>query len=134
MHTLVHTFVPPPIHSGGLRYHGMAPLFSALTDGGVISRRSYHQTETFEAAVTFARVEGMLCAPETSHCIKAGIDEALKCKETGEEKCIVITYSGHGFFDLASYEKYLAGDLSDYEHPDSEIRKSLDSVPRTGNQ
>lgn len=134
MYTLGHKFVPPPIHSGGLRYHGMAPLFSALTDSGVIARRSYHQNEVFEAAVAFARVEGMLCAPETSHCIKAGMDEALKCRETGEEKCIVITYSGHGFFDLASYEKYLAGELTDFEHPDEEMKKSLESIPETGNK
>ncbi len=134
MYTLGHKFVPPPIHSGGLRYHGMAPLVSSLAESGVFTRRSYHQKEAFEAAFTFARTEGMLCAPETSHCIKAAVDEAEKCRQTGEEKCIVITYSGHGFFDLSAYENFMEGSLSDYEHPDEELKKSLSSIPRTGNE
>jgi len=129
MHTLGHTFVPPPIHSGGLRYHGDAPLMSLLVNKEVIEARAFHQNEVFKAAITFARSEGSLCAPETSHCIKAAIDEALKCKETGEEKCIVIMYSGHGFFDLASYEKYLDGKLTDYAYPEEKIKEALSELP-----
>jgi tryptophan synthase beta chain len=129
MYTLGHRFIPAPIHAGGLRYHGNAPLLCLLVNKGVIESRAFHQNEVFEAAITFARTEGSLCAPETSHCIKAAIDEALKCKETGEEKCIVIAYSGHGFFDLASYEKYLDGELTDYEHPDEKIKEALKDVP-----
>jgi len=112
MYTLGHNFVPPPIHACGLRYHGDAPLLCLLVNKGIIEARAYHQNEVFEAAITFARTEGSLTAPETAHCIKAGIDEALKCKQTGEEKCIVIAYSGHGFFDLAAYEKYLNNELA----------------------
>jgi tryptophan synthase beta chain len=129
MYTLGHRFIPAPIHAGGLRYHGNAPLLCLLVNKEVIEARAYHQREVFEAAITFARTEGSLCAPETSHCIKAAIDEALKCKETGEEKCIVIAYSGHGFFDLSSYEKYLDGELIDYEHPDEKIKEALKDVP-----
>lgn len=129
MYTLGHDFVPPPIHSGGLRYHGDAPLMCLLVNQGVIEARAFHQNDVFEAAVTFARTEGILCAPETAHCVKAGIDEALKCKKTGEEKCIVIAYSGHGFFDLAAYEEYLDGKLEDYEYPAEEIQKALKNLP-----
>ena len=129
MYTLGHDFVPPPIHAGGLRYHGDAPLVCLLVNQGVIKARAYHQNEVFEAALTFARTEGSLCAPETAHCIKSAIDEALKCKETGEEKCIVIAYSGHGFFDLAAYEQYLAQGLEDYEYPEEKIREALEDIP-----
>ncbi len=129
MYTLGHSFVPPPIHAGGLRYHGDAPLMCLLVNQGVIEARAFHQNPTFEAAVTFARTEGFLPAPETAHCILATIDEALKCKETGEEKCIVIAYSGHGFFDLAAYERYLAEDLEDYEYPQEMIEEALKAVP-----
>lgn len=132
MYTLGHDFVPPPIHAGGLRYHGDAPLMCLLVNQGVIEARAYHQNEVFEAAITFARTEGSLCAPETAHCIKAAIDEALKCKETGEEKCIVICYSGHGFFDLGAYEVYLDGELEDYEYPEEMIKKALEDVPDIG--
>jgi len=129
MFTLGHTFVPEPIHAGGLRYHGDAPLVCLLVDRGVIEARAYHQLPTFEAALTFARSEGFLPAPETAHCVRAGIDEALKCKDTGEEKCILIAYSGHGFFDLAAYEKYLSGLLEDYEYPREKIEAALKDLP-----
>ncbi len=129
MYTLGHSFVPPPIHAGGLRYHGDAPLMCLLVNQGVIEARAFHQNPTFEAAVTFARTEGFLPAPETAHCILATIDEALKCKETGEEKCIVIAYSGHGFFDLGAYEQYLGNQLEDYEYPQEMIEEALKAVP-----
>lgn len=129
MHTLGHNFIPPPIHAGGLRYHGDAPLLCLLVNEGVINARAYNQTDVFKAAITFARTEGSLCAPETSHAIQGGIEEALKCKETGEEKCIVIAYSGHGFFDLAAYERYLTNSLEDYPLPEELIQKALDELP-----
>ncbi|MFQ5810796.1 MAG: TrpB-like pyridoxal phosphate-dependent enzyme, partial [Armatimonadota bacterium] len=129
MHTLGHSFVPAPIHAGGLRYHGDAPLLSLLVSQDVIEARAYPQNPTFEAAVTFARTEGFLPAPETAHCVRGAIDEALKCKETGEEKCIVIAYSGHGFFDLGAYEQYLAKQLDDYEYPQEMIDEALKAVP-----
>ncbi|EDP75066.1 TrpB-like pyridoxal phosphate-dependent enzyme [Hydrogenivirga sp. 128-5-R1-1] len=113
MHTLGHDFVPPPIHAGGLRYHGDAPLVCKLYDLGYIEAVAYKQTEVFEAALTFARTEGIVPAPESSHAIKAAIDEALKCKETGEEKVILFNLSGHGYFDLSAYDKYLRGELED---------------------
>ncbi len=129
MHTLGHTFVPPPIHAGGLRYHGDAPLVSLLVAQKVIEPRAFHQNEVFEAAITWARSEGHVPAPETAHAIKATVDEALKCKETGEEKCIVIAYSGHGHFDMAAYEAYLTGELEDYELPQEQIDEAMKSVP-----
>lgn len=132
MHTLGHKFVPPGIHAGGLRYHGMAPLVSLLVDQGVVEPRAYHQNAIFEAAVLFARTEGTVPAPETAHAIKAVVDEALKCKETGEEKCIVFMFSGHGHFDLASYNAYLAGELVDYDLPEAQIQAALKDVPVVG--
>jgi tryptophan synthase beta chain len=129
MYTLGHTFVPAPIHAGGLRYHGDAPQLCLLVNQKVIEARAYHQLTTFEAALTFTRIEGFLPAPETAHCIRAGIDEALKCKDTGEEKCILIGYSGHGFFDLGAYERYLADDLVDYEYPQEKIEAALKDLP-----
>jgi len=129
MYTLGHTFVPPGIHAGGLRYHGDAPILCLLVKKGIVEARAYHQNPAFEAAVLFAKTEGILPAPETAHCIRAAIDEALKCKETKEEKCIVIAFSGHGFFDLAAYEKYLAGELEDYEYPKEKIEEALKEVP-----
>ena len=129
MYTLGHTFVPPGIHAGGLRYHGDAPLLCLLVNKGIIEARAYHQNPVFEAAVLFAKTEGILPAPETAHCVKAGIDEALKCKETKEEKCIVIAFSGHGFFDLAAYDAYLSGKLENYEYPQAKIEEALKEVP-----
>jgi tryptophan synthase beta chain len=129
MLTLGHKFVPPPIHAGGLRYHGDAPQMCLLVSQGAIEARAFHQNEVFEAAVAFARTEGSLPAPETAHAVRAAIDEALKCKETGEEKCIVIAYSGHGFFDLAAYEAYLTGELVDYELPQEKIDAAIADLP-----
>jgi tryptophan synthase beta chain len=129
MHTLGHSFVPPPIHAGGLRYHGDAPLLSLLVSQKVIEPRAYHQNVVFEGAMTWAQSQGQLCAPETAHALRAAIDEALKCKETGEEKCILIGYSGHGFFDLSSYEKFFEKQLEDYEYPQEKIDEALKSVP-----
>ncbi|MFC1552972.1 TrpB-like pyridoxal phosphate-dependent enzyme, partial [Candidatus Latescibacterota bacterium] len=114
MYTLGHDFIPAGIHAGGLRYHGDSPLLSKLVNENEIEAVAYHQNECYEAAVTFARTEGLLAAPETSHAIRGAIVEALKCKETGEAKTIVFNYSGHGHFDLAGYDKYLAGELTDY--------------------
>ena len=129
MFTLGHTFVPEPIHAGGLRYHGDAPQLSLLVSQKVIEARAVHQIPTFEAAVTFARAEGHLPAPETAHAIRVAIDEALKCKATGEAKCILIGYSGHGHFDMGAYERYLSGQLEDYEYPKEKIEAALKDIP-----
>ncbi|NOX61595.1 MAG: TrpB-like pyridoxal phosphate-dependent enzyme [Chloroflexi bacterium] len=130
MYTLGHSFIPAPIHAGGLRYHGMAPLVCHLYDLGLIEAVAVHQIPTFEAAVTFARSEGVIPAPETAHAIRVAIDEALKCKETGEEKVIVFNVSGHGHFDMAAYEAYFSGQLEDYEYSEEEIQKALASLPQ----
>ncbi len=130
MYTLGHEFVPPPIHAGGLRYHGDAPLLCKLVKEGVIDAAAYHQTEVFKAAVTFARAEGFVIAPETAHCVKAAIDEALKCKETGEEKTIFFANSGHGHFDLGAYDAYFSGKLIDYEYPAELAKQALKKVPK----
>ncbi|MCD6385988.1 TrpB-like pyridoxal phosphate-dependent enzyme [Candidatus Sumerlaeota bacterium] len=116
MHSLGHNFIPPGIHAGGLRYHGMAPIVSLLCDEGIVEPRAYHQIEVFESAVTFARTEGLVCAPETAHAIKAVFDEALRCKKEGKEEVIAFNYSGHGFFDLAAYDAYFSGKLQDYDY------------------
>jgi tryptophan synthase beta chain len=129
MFTLGHTFVPEPIHAGGLRYHGDAPQLCLLVSQKVIQARAVHQIPTFEAAVTFARAEGHLPAPETAHAIRVAIDEALKCKATGEAKCILIGYSGHGHFDMGAYERYLSGQLEDYEYPKEKIEAALKDIP-----
>ena len=113
MYTLGHDFVPPPIHAGGLRYHGDAPIVCKLYDLGYISAVAYRQTEVFEAAVTFARTEGIVPAPESAHAVKRAIDEAIKCRETGEEKVILFNLSGHGYFDLNAYDRFLQGKLED---------------------
>ena len=112
MYTLGHAFVPPAIHAGGLRYHGDSPIISNLYDDGLISAEAYHQVEIFDAAVTFARSEGIVPAPESAHAIKSAIEQALKCKRSGEEKTILFGLSGHGHFDMASYDKYFSKDLS----------------------
>lgn len=129
MHTLGSAFVPAGIHAGGLRYHGMAPLVSALYDQGTIEAVAVKQRPAFEAAVRFARTEGILPAPEPSHAIRVTIDEALAAKEAGEPRTILFNLCGHGHFDLAAYEKYLAGDLPDYEHPQTEIEAALAGLP-----
>jgi len=112
MYTLGSEFIPPAIHAGGLRYHGVSPIISKLVSDGIMEATSYHQVEVFDAAVAFARSEGIAPAPESAHAIKSAIDEALKCKETGEEKTILFNLSGHGHFDMASYDKYFSGELS----------------------
>lgn len=116
MHTLGHEFIPPAIHAGGLRYHGMAPIISLLYDAGLIEAQAYHQNAVFEAAVLFARTEGFVVAPETAHAVKAVIEEAKKCVATGEEKVILFNCSGHGFLDLGAYDQYLSERLPDVNH------------------
>ncbi len=116
MHTLGHDFIPPAIHAGGLRYHGMAPVISLLYDAGLLEAQAYHQNEVFEAAVLFARTEGFVVAPETAHAVKAVIEEAKRCAATGEEKVILFNCSGHGFLDLGAYDQYLSGKLLDVNH------------------
>lgn len=130
MYTLGHDFIPPSIHAGGLRYHGDSPIVSRLVHDGVMRAVSYHQSEVFDAAQTFARSEGFIVAPETSHAVKAAIDEALKCRKSGEEKTILFNASGHGDFDMSAYDAYYAGNLSDYEYPDSLIREALSRLPK----
>jgi tryptophan synthase beta chain len=132
MFTLGHRFIPAPIHAGGLRYHGMAPLICALYDHKLIDAVAVQQVPTFAAAVNFARAEGILPAPEAAHAIRVAMDEALKCKETGEAKTVLFNLSGHGHFDLTSYERYLAGELVNYELPQSEIDRALRELPQVG--
>ncbi len=130
MYTLGHTFMPPPVHAGGLRYHGMAPIVCHLYKLGLIEARAEHQLATFAAGVTFARSEGIISAPETNHAIKVVIDEALKCKESGEKKTILLCHSGHGHFDMGAYESYLSGKLADYEYPEEKVKEALASLPK----
>ena len=130
MYTLGHGFIPPPIHAGGLRYHGMAPIICALHNHKLLEAVALHQNEVFEAAISFARAEGFVVAPETAHAVKTTMDEALKCKESGEAKVIVFNNSGHGHFDLASYERYLSGGLKDYSYPEEKIQEALESLPK----
>ncbi len=129
MYTLGSSFIPSANHAGGLRYHGMSSVVSELYDQGYLTARSVEQTEVFKAAEEFARVEGILPAPESSHAIKVAIDEALKCKETGEEKNIVFGLTGTGYFDMVAYNKYNDGVMGDYIPTDEEIKKSLDKLP-----
>ena len=129
MHTLGHGFVPPSIHAGGLRYHGDSPIVSALVEQGIMEARAYGQVGCFEAAMLFARTEGIVPAPETSHAIKAAVDEAIAAREEGKERVILFNLSGHGFFDMASYDAYLAGKLVDHELPQSSIDKALVELP-----
>ncbi len=128
MHTLGHGFIPPPIHAGGLRYHGMAPLVSGAIKDGLATPRALHQLECYEAAVTFARTEGIIVAPETSHAVAAAIQEAKKAKEEGKEKVILFNLSGHGLMDLSGYEKYFAGELHDYALPDEDLEKYVSEI------
>ncbi|HVA86067.1 MAG TPA: TrpB-like pyridoxal phosphate-dependent enzyme [Candidatus Saccharimonadales bacterium] len=129
MHTLGHDFIPEPIHAGGLRYHGMAPLVSLLKDHGDIEARAVHQRSSFNAGVQFARAEGILPAPEPTHAIRAVIDEARAAKEAGEARVILFNLCGHGHFDLAAYERYLNGTLEDYEYPAEKVRQALAALP-----
>ena len=129
MHTLGHGFVPDPIHAGGLRYHGMAPLVSHLYEEGLVEAEAIGQTECFEGAVKFARTEGIIPAPEPTHAIAAAIREAEACKESGEEKVILTALCGHGHFDMAAYQAFLAGELVDYDYPEEKISAALEAVP-----
>ena len=132
MYTLEHDFVPPGIHAGGLRYHGASPLASHLLKHGLIEARSCMQLPCFEAALQFARTEGILPAPEASHAIRAAIDEALEAREEGRSRNILFCLSGHGHFDLSSYDKYLSGKLHDYEYPAEAIARSMEALPKLG--
>jgi len=129
MYTLGHDFIPEPIHAGGLRYHGMAPLVSLLKERGLIEARAVHQRATFEAGVRFARVEGILPAPEPTHAIKVAIDEALRAKAEGRPTVILFNLCGHGHFDLSAYERHLAGRLEDYEYPAEKVAAALEALP-----
>jgi len=129
MYTLGHSFIPAPVHAGGLRYHGMAPIVSALYEQGLIECLSVSQNPVFEAAVTFARAEGIIPAPEPSHALRVAIDEALLAKEAGEEKVIVFNLCGHGHFDMQAYDDYFAGKLPDFEYSQEEVEKALAELP-----
>ena len=129
MYTLGHDFIPPPVHAGGLRYHGMAPIICHLHKLGLVEAQAVPQIATFEAGVTFARSEGIVSAPETNHAIRVTIDEALKCKESGESKTILLAHSGHGHFDMAAYDDYLSGKLKDYEYPEEKVKEALAHLP-----
>lgn len=130
MHTLGHDFVPDPIHAGGLRYHGMAPLLSHIYELGLIEAEAIHQTECFDAGVQFARSEGIVPAPEPTHALAATVREALKAKETGEETVILTALCGHGLLDMAAYDRYFAGDMVDHEYPEEKVRDALTRLPQ----
>ncbi len=129
MFTLGHTFMPPPVHAGGLRYHGMAPIICHLHKLGFVEARAVPQLATFEAGIIFARTEGIISAPETDHAIRVTIDEALKCKKEGKSKVILLAHSGHGHFDMGAYEQYLSGKLKDYAYPEDMVKEALKSLP-----
>ncbi|MEK6776854.1 MAG: TrpB-like pyridoxal phosphate-dependent enzyme [bacterium] len=129
MYTLGHDFVPPGIHAGGLRYHGDAPLLCQLVNAGVIEARAYPQLTCFEAALMFARSEGIIPAPETSHAIRGAIDEALDAKKRNEKRVILFNFSGHGHFDMSAYDDYLSGKLTDFAYPEAKIKAALANLP-----
>ncbi|MBI1946309.1 MAG: TrpB-like pyridoxal phosphate-dependent enzyme [Deltaproteobacteria bacterium] len=130
MHTLGHTFIPPGIHAGGLRYHGMAASVSAMVDHGDIEARACKQVETFQAAVQFMRAEGIIPAPESAHAVRVAIDEALACKKNGEKKVIAFNLSGHGHFDMMAYEQFHQGKLVDYEYPAELVDQAMKHLPK----
>ncbi len=130
MHTLGHDFVPDPIHAGGLRYHGMSPLISHVYELGLMEAVSKHQRDCFAAGVRFARTEGIVPAPEPTHAIAAAIDEAMACKERGEEKVILTALCGHGHLDLAAYQRYLDEDMTDYDYPEAKVQAALARLPQ----
>jgi tryptophan synthase beta chain len=132
MFTLGHTFEPPGIHAGGLRYHGMSPLVSLVVKEGLVEARSCFQNPVFEAAVMFANSEAIIPAPESAHAIRVAIDEAIKAREEGKEKIILFNLSGHGLLDLSSYDRYYSGKLENFEYPDENIKKALDDLPKVG--
>jgi tryptophan synthase beta chain len=129
MHTVGHSFIPAPVHAGGLRYHGMAPSICALLDSGDAEARAYHQNAALSAAVGFAQAEGFIVAPETAHAVRAVYDEAMACKESGESKTILFNLSGHGHFDLAAYDAYFGQELPDYELEQERIDVALSELP-----
>jgi len=129
MYTLGHNFIPPGDHAGGLRYHADSPIICQLHKDGLIDAISYHQTEIFEAALTFARTEGIIPAPESSHAIKGAIDEAIKAREEGKEKTIFFNLSGHGIFDLAAYDEYNSGKMKDTEFDVDKMKQALAELP-----
>src|SRR3989337_518045 len=129
MHTLGHDFIPDPIHAGGLRYHGMSPLISHVYELGLMEAVAVAQTECFEAAITFARSEGIVPAPEPTHALAACIREAMACKESGDEKVILTALCGHGHFDMAAYDAYLGGSMVDDELTDERLSEPLLSLP-----
>jgi tryptophan synthase beta chain len=131
MYTLGHDFVPPPVHAGGLRYHGDSPIVCGLVKAGLIEAQAFHQNETFAAAVRFARLEGILPAPEPAHAIRAAIAEAEAAKEAGEPRVILFNLCGHGFFDLSAYDAYLAGTLEDPEFSETDMEAALARLPET---
>ena len=130
MFTLGNGFIPSPIHAGGLRYHGSSPIISQLHEERVIAAKAYYQNDTFKAATLFAQTEGIIVAPESAHAVKATIDDALECKQTGQEKVIVFNNSGHGHFDLASYEAYQNQQLVDYEYPVAKVNEAIAQLPK----
>jgi tryptophan synthase beta chain len=132
MHTLGHDFVPSGIHAGGLRYHGMAPLVSHLVELGQIEPTALQQTQTFAAGLQFARAEGILPAPEANHAVAGAIQEALRCKESGEAKTILFNLCGHGHFDMGAYTDFMAGKLKDFEYSDDEVAMALAGLPSVG--
>jgi tryptophan synthase beta chain len=130
MHTLGHMFIPPPIHAGGLRYHGMAPTLCLLNSEGIVETKAYNQVQAFEAAALFAKTEGILPAPEPAHAIKAAVDEALECKKTGEEKTILFLLCGHGYFDMQAYDDYNSGKLPPYEYPKEKVDEAMKKLKK----
>ena len=130
MHTVGHGFIPAPVHAGGLRYHGMAPIICHLYNLGLVEARAEHQLATFEAGIQFARTEGIISGPEPCHNIRVAIDEALKCKESGEAKTILIAHSGHGHFDLSAYDRYLSGELVNYAYPEEDVKRAQADLPK----
>jgi tryptophan synthase beta chain len=132
MYTLGHDFVPAGIHAGGLRYHGDSPLVSQLYHEGLLEAQAYNQTSVFQSAVTFARSEGLLPAPESSHAIHAAVVEAKRADQEGKQKTILFNLSGHGFFDLTAYDDFLNGRLQDYEYPKEKIEEALHRLPKVG--
>jgi tryptophan synthase beta chain len=129
MYTLGHDFVPPPVHAGGLRYHGDAPMLCALVRAGLVQARAFTQNDAFAAAVQFARCEGIIPGPEPAHAVRAAMDEAVAAREAGEERVILFCLSGHGHFDMSAYEAYLAGELEDPQFSEADMREALERLP-----
>ena len=132
MHTLGHTFMPPGIHAGGLRYHGMAPLVSRVAADGLIEAVAVPQLDCFAAGLLFARTEGIIPAPESTHAIQAAVAEALQAKAEGQERVILFNLSGHGHFDMSAYDAYLAGQLTNYDYPQAKVDQALSQLPKVG--